>query len=95
MAELTVGLIGAAATVGAAQLTTGAGFIGRHERAHREETMETRRNTEEFLANVRGGDVTQAEEREFKRVRDKAIQQQNEYHQSIQSGTNETRVRLG
>ncbi|KAJ7764777.1 hypothetical protein B0H16DRAFT_1798180 [Mycena metata] len=85
MAELAVGVLGAVATVGAAQLTTAAGFSGRHERTHHQETMETKRNTEEFLANVRIGDITQAEEREFMRVRDEAIRQQNEYHELIQS----------
>jgi hypothetical protein len=65
MAEVTLGLLGAAATVGAAQLTTGSGFTGRHESSHREEMMETRRNVEEFRAILRGGDVTPDEESEF------------------------------
>jgi hypothetical protein len=73
MAEVALGLLSAAATVGAAQLTTGSGFARRHESTHREETMEMRRNMEEFLANVRGGDVTQEEEREFLRTRDECV----------------------
>jgi hypothetical protein len=65
MADVTLGLLGAAATVGAAQLTTGSGFTGRHERNHREEMMETRRNVDEFRTILRGGDVTPDAESEF------------------------------
>ncbi|KAJ7767616.1 hypothetical protein B0H16DRAFT_1453244 [Mycena metata] len=60
--ELSVGFISAAATVAAAQLTMGAGFTGRHERTHREETMGTKRNTKEFLVILSGRDAAQAEE---------------------------------
>ncbi|KAJ7927882.1 hypothetical protein B0H13DRAFT_1860919 [Mycena leptocephala] len=76
----TVGLLGAAATVGAAQLTAASNFTGRHESSHREVIMERRRNTDEFFANLRGGDVTPDEETEFLRTRAEAIQRENEYH---------------
>jgi hypothetical protein len=73
MAEVTVGLLGAAATVGAAQLTAGSGFIGRHESTHREERMETRRNMEEFREHLHGRGVTQDMEREFLRTKDECV----------------------
>lgn len=75
IAELSVGFISAAATVGAAQLTMGAGFTGRHERTHREETMGTKRNTKEFLVILSGRDAAQAEE--FIEVRARCL---NEYY---------------
>jgi hypothetical protein len=73
MAEVAVGLLGAAAAVGAAQLTTGSGFTGRHERTYREETMETRRNMDEFMANLQSGDVTQHEEIEFLKTKSECV----------------------
>ncbi|KAJ7686797.1 hypothetical protein B0H17DRAFT_704100 [Mycena rosella] len=85
MAELAVGLIGAAATVGASTLATGSGFTGRHESSHREEIMDTRRNMSDFLANLQSGDVTPDEEREFLRTREEAIQRENQYHESIEN----------
>ncbi|KAJ7323678.1 hypothetical protein DFH08DRAFT_349236 [Mycena albidolilacea] len=90
MAELAVGLIGAAATVGAAQLTSGSGFTGRHESSHRQEMIETRRNMDDFIANLSSGQVTQDEELEFLRTRDRAIRQENEYHETIESYKGET-----
>jgi hypothetical protein len=101
MAEATVGLLGAAATIGAAQVTAASNFTGRHESSHREVIMERRQNTDEFFANLRGGDVTPDEETEFLRIRTecvppvtnaktdpachRAIQRENEYHESIES----------
>ncbi|KAJ7930784.1 armadillo-type protein [Mycena leptocephala] len=85
MAELATGLLGAAATVGAAQLTAASNFTGRHESSQRELIMERKRNTDEFFANLRGGDVTPDEETEFLRTRAEAIQRENEYHESIES----------
>ncbi|KAJ7112555.1 kinase-like domain-containing protein [Mycena epipterygia] len=85
MAELALGLVGAAATAGAAALTTGSGFIGRHESSHREEMMETRRSMDEFTKNRSNGSVTQDEEAEFLNTRDEAIQRQNEYYGRIES----------
>jgi hypothetical protein len=73
MAEVTAGLLGAAATVGAAQLTAASNFTGRHESSHREVIMERRRNTDEFFANLRGGDVTPDEETEFLRTRAECV----------------------
>ncbi|KAJ7763655.1 hypothetical protein DFH07DRAFT_812678 [Mycena maculata] len=84
MAELTLGVIGAAATIGAAKLATASGFTGRHESSHREEMMETKRNMDDFRANLQSGDVTPDEEREFLRTRDKAIQLGNQYHESLE-----------
>ncbi|KAJ6563403.1 armadillo-type protein [Mycena vulgaris] len=85
MAEVAVGLLGAAATVGAVQLATGSGFTGRHESRHREEMMETKRNTDEFRANLQSGDVTKDEEIEFLNTKDQAIRLGSEYHDSIES----------
>ncbi|KAJ7668091.1 hypothetical protein B0H14DRAFT_1042312, partial [Mycena olivaceomarginata] len=85
MAEVTVGLLSAAATVGAAHITAASNFTGRHESSHREVIMERRRNTDEFFASLRGGDVTPDEETEFLRTRTEAIQLENEYHESIES----------
>ncbi|KAJ7701324.1 hypothetical protein B0H14DRAFT_3032245, partial [Mycena olivaceomarginata] len=85
MAEITLGVVGAAATVGAAGLTAGSGFTGRHESSHRQEIMEIQRNTDDFLENLQSGDVTPNEEREFWGTRDKAIQRGDEYHGSIET----------
>jgi hypothetical protein len=63
--EVVVGLIGAAATVGAAKLAMGSGFTGRHETSHREELMETKRNRSEFRENLKSGEVTGEEEAQF------------------------------
>ncbi|KAJ7030082.1 hypothetical protein C8F04DRAFT_1114565 [Mycena alexandri] len=88
MAEIAIGLLGAAASVGAAGLATGSGFTGRHESSYRQELQETKRNTDDFLANFRSGDVTPNEEGEFLTEREKAIKIQDEYHESIQSYKN-------
>ncbi|KAJ7112559.1 hypothetical protein C8R44DRAFT_248765 [Mycena epipterygia] len=85
MAELALGLVGAAATAGAAVLTTGSGFVGRHESSHREEMMDTRRSMADFKENLESGDVTHQEHTAFLNTRDEAIQRQNEYYQSIES----------
>ncbi|KAJ7218378.1 armadillo-type protein [Mycena pura] len=85
MAELAAGLVGAAATVGAAQLATGSGFTGRHESSHREERMETRRSIVDFEANRRSGDVTPDTESEFLETKDEAIERARKYHESIES----------
>ncbi|KAF8134053.1 hypothetical protein K438DRAFT_1883718 [Mycena galopus ATCC 62051] len=84
MAEIALGVIGAAATVGAAGLTAGSGFTCRHESSHRQEIMEIRRNTDDFLENLQSGDVTPGEEREFLATRDEAIRRGDEYHGSIE-----------
>ncbi|KAJ7763654.1 hypothetical protein DFH07DRAFT_812674 [Mycena maculata] len=87
MAEtVALGLVGAAVTVGAAQLTAASGFTGRHESSYRQEMLETRRNTDDFLTNLQStsGDITPDEEREFLKVRDEAIRQENEYYESIE-----------
>ncbi|KAJ7096880.1 Pleckstrin homology domain-containing protein [Mycena epipterygia] len=47
--------------------------------------MDTRRSTEDFMANLQSGDVTQGEEVEFLRTRDEAIRREKEYHESIES----------
>jgi hypothetical protein len=73
MAELAIGLVGAAATVGAANLTMVSGFTGRHERSHREEMLETDRNMGNFRANLQSGEVTTEEERDFLRIRDECV----------------------
>ncbi|KAJ7880476.1 hypothetical protein B0H13DRAFT_1891743 [Mycena leptocephala] len=88
MAEIAAGFVGAAATVGAAGLTAESGFTGRHESSHRQEIMETRRNTDDFLANLRSGEVTPDEESDFLSARDEAIRGGSEYHDSIQSYKN-------
>ncbi|KAJ7476439.1 hypothetical protein FB451DRAFT_1173298 [Mycena latifolia] len=88
MAEVVVGLVGAAATVGAAALTTGSGFTKRHESSYRQELMETRRNMDDFLTNIRSGDVTPDEETDFLSARDEAVKREDEYHESIQSYKN-------
>ncbi|KAF7339148.1 Macrophage erythroblast attacher isoform 1 [Mycena venus] len=88
MAEIALGVVGAAATVGAAGLTAGSGFTGRHESSHRQEIMEIRRNTDDFLENLQSGDVTPFEEREFLGTRDEAIRQGDEYHGSIEGYKN-------
>ncbi|KAJ7112552.1 hypothetical protein C8R44DRAFT_741634 [Mycena epipterygia] len=85
MAELALGLVGAAATAGAGALTTGSGFIGRHESSYREEMMETRRNMADFKQNLESGDVTQETHTEFLSTRDEAIRRQNEYYERIES----------
>ncbi|KAJ7485392.1 hypothetical protein FB451DRAFT_55698 [Mycena latifolia] len=85
MAELAIGLVGAAATAGGSALTTASGFTGRHENSLREEMMETRRNTADFMANCQSGDVTPDDEREFLEAREVAIQRENEYYESIES----------
>ncbi|KAJ7096932.1 hypothetical protein C8R44DRAFT_889525 [Mycena epipterygia] len=83
MAELALGFVGAAATVGAAALSTDSGFTRRHESSHREEMMETRRSMDDFKTNLQCGDVTQKETTEF--LTAKVIQRQNEYRESIES----------
>ncbi|KAJ7907738.1 hypothetical protein B0H13DRAFT_2193663 [Mycena leptocephala] len=85
MAEIALGLVGAAATVGAVGLTTGSGFTGRHELSHREEIMEIRRTTDDFLANLQDGGVPPEEEREFWKVRDEVVSRGNGYYESIES----------
>ncbi|KAJ7112540.1 kinase-like domain-containing protein [Mycena epipterygia] len=85
MAELALGLVGAAGPAGAAALTTGSGFTGRHESSHREEMMDTRRSMDEFTRNRSNGSVTQDEEAEFLNTRDEPIQRQNEYYGRIES----------
>jgi len=65
MAEVALGLVGAAATVGAATLATGSGFTGRHENSYREEMLDTRRSTEDFIKYLQSGEVTPDEERDF------------------------------
>jgi hypothetical protein len=60
-----VGLVGAAATVGTAGLATRSGFTGGHESRYRPELMETGRNTEDFRAHLRGGEVTPEQETDF------------------------------
>ncbi|KAJ7096835.1 Pleckstrin homology domain-containing protein [Mycena epipterygia] len=84
MAELTLGLVGAAATVGAAALSSDSGFTGRHESSHREEMKETRRIMDDFKATLRCGDVTPDEAAEFLTTRAEAIQSENDYHESIE-----------
>jgi hypothetical protein len=71
--EAAVGLIGAAATVGAAKLAVGLGFTGRHESSHREELMETKRNMNEFMENLKSGEVTQEEEVQFLKTMDECV----------------------
>ncbi|KAJ6514526.1 kinase-like domain-containing protein [Mycena vulgaris] len=73
MAELAVGLVGAAVTVGAASLAIGAGFTGRHENSHREEMMDTRRTMAEFIAYLKSQDVSQDREREFLKTRQESL----------------------
>ncbi|KAJ7331031.1 hypothetical protein DFH08DRAFT_815111 [Mycena albidolilacea] len=85
MAEVALGLVGAAATMGAAGLTRGSGFTGRHESSHREEILETRRNTDSFLASLQKGGVTPDEEGEFLEARDEAFRRGEEYYDSIES----------
>ncbi|KAJ7112542.1 kinase-like domain-containing protein [Mycena epipterygia] len=85
MAELALGHVGAAATAGAGALTTGSGFVGRHESSHREEMMETRRSMANFKQNLDSGDVTQETHTEFLSTRDEPIQRQNEYYGRIES----------
>ncbi|KAJ7468560.1 hypothetical protein FB451DRAFT_1256535 [Mycena latifolia] len=85
MAEVALALVGAGATVGAGALTTGSGFTGRHENSLREEIMDTRRSTADFLTNLQSGDVTKDEEVEFLTTREKAIQMGAEYYDSIES----------
>ncbi|KAJ7269921.1 hypothetical protein C8J57DRAFT_323629 [Mycena rebaudengoi] len=81
--EAAVGLVGAAATVGAAKLTSGSGFTGRHESSHLKELMEMTRNMSEFMENLKSSEVTQEEEVHFLKTMDEATQRQNEYHESI------------
>ncbi|KAJ7035375.1 hypothetical protein C8F04DRAFT_1098235 [Mycena alexandri] len=85
MAELAVGLFGAAATVGAAQLATGSGFTGRHESSYREERMDTKRSISDFEANRRSGDVTLDMESEFSETKNEATERARHYHESIES----------
>ncbi|KAJ7779014.1 hypothetical protein B0H16DRAFT_802462 [Mycena metata] len=85
MAELATGLLGAAATVGAASLTAVSDFARRHEVSLREEIQDTRRNTEDFMENLRSGDVTRLEEQEFLMTRQKAVQVETEYYESIEN----------
>ncbi|KAJ7290252.1 hypothetical protein C8J57DRAFT_1458877 [Mycena rebaudengoi] len=79
-----VGLVGAAATIGATQLTAGAGFTGRHESSHREERMETKRNRVEFMENLKNGDVSREEEEQFLKTLDETNRRHNEYYESIE-----------
>ncbi|KAJ7041555.1 hypothetical protein C8F04DRAFT_1079230 [Mycena alexandri] len=85
MAELATGLLGAAATVGAASLTSVSGFARRHEGSLREEIQDRRRNTEDFMENLQSGDVTRIEEQEFLTTRERAVQAETEYYESIQN----------
>ncbi|KAJ7112564.1 kinase-like domain-containing protein [Mycena epipterygia] len=93
MAELAAGILGAAATAGAAAFTSTSGFTGRHESSHREEIIDTRRNMADFMENRETGDVTPDEETEFLNTRDeklnlwyqRAIRRQNEYYKRIES----------
>ncbi|KAJ7644919.1 hypothetical protein FB45DRAFT_898958 [Roridomyces roridus] len=86
MAEVALGLVGAAATVGAAAVTAGSGFSARHESVHRQEIVDTERTTEAFRENIgQGGEeITMSEERQFWSTRDKLIQGQDEYLASIE-----------
>ncbi|KAJ7763651.1 hypothetical protein DFH07DRAFT_396859 [Mycena maculata] len=95
MAEVTLGVLGAAATVGAAQLTGAFGFTGRHENSYREETLETRRIMNDFLANLKSGDVTPDEEREFMGIRGEVIDAENQYHKIIEDFKGTPWVHLG
>jgi len=54
MAELAAGLVGAAAT--------GSGFKGRHESSYREEVLDTRRSTDDFMKNRQSRKVASDEE---------------------------------
>ncbi|KAJ7622182.1 hypothetical protein FB45DRAFT_122564 [Roridomyces roridus] len=85
MAEVALGLVGAAATAGGAALQAASGFVGRHESGHQQEIMETERNTRTFRENLdrAGGDVTQEEERDFQRSRDEAVSNAGYYYESI------------
>ncbi|KAJ7622141.1 hypothetical protein FB45DRAFT_122252 [Roridomyces roridus] len=85
MAEVALGLVGAAATAGGAALDAASGFVGRHESRHQQEIMETERNTRAFRENLdrAGGDVTQEEERDFQRTRDEAVSNADYYYKSI------------
>ncbi|KAJ7131450.1 hypothetical protein C8R44DRAFT_57671 [Mycena epipterygia] len=85
MAELTLGPVGAAATVGAATLATGSGFTGRHENSHQKEMLDTHRSTDDFMKNHESGEVTPDEEIVFLRIRDEAILREDEYHESIET----------
>ncbi|KAJ7131458.1 hypothetical protein C8R44DRAFT_731680 [Mycena epipterygia] len=85
MAELAVGLVGVAATVGGAALMTGSGFTGRHENSYHKEMLDTQRNMDEFMKNRQRGEVTPDEEIEFLKAREEAIRRQDEYHESIES----------
>ncbi|KAJ7430186.1 hypothetical protein FB451DRAFT_1325416 [Mycena latifolia] len=85
MAELAIGLVGAGATIGAGVLTTGSGFAGRHENSLREEIMDTKQSTADFMTNLQSGDITKDEEIEFLKTREKAIQMEEEYYESIES----------
>ncbi|KAJ7622139.1 hypothetical protein FB45DRAFT_122237 [Roridomyces roridus] len=86
MAELALGLVGAAATMGAASLEAASGFVGRHESRHQQEIMETERNTRAFRENLdrAGRDVTQEEEREFWGTRAEALSNADGYYHSIE-----------
>ncbi|KAJ7745397.1 hypothetical protein B0H14DRAFT_459594 [Mycena olivaceomarginata] len=88
MAEIAVGLVGAAATVGAAGLTTGSGFTGRHESSYRQELMETRRNTDDFLTKPPERGSYAGWGNGLSSARDEAIKREDEYHESIQSYKN-------
>jgi hypothetical protein len=101
MDEVTAGLLGAAVTVGAAQVTPAPNFTGHYGNSHREVMMEGRRNADELFADLPGAEVTPEEEPEIFRTRaecvprvknaktdpacDRAIQRENEYHESIES----------
>jgi hypothetical protein len=73
MAEVAVGLLGAAATVGASSLAAGSGFTARHEHSHREEMIETRRGIAEFMVEIQRGDVAQDDVRGFSDARKECV----------------------
>ncbi|KAJ7131464.1 hypothetical protein C8R44DRAFT_555548, partial [Mycena epipterygia] len=83
-AKLAAGFVGAAATVGATTLATGSGFTGRHESSHREEMMDTRRNTDDFMKNLQSDEVTGRGNRILEDQRRVIIRLENEYHESIE-----------
>jgi hypothetical protein len=73
MAEIALGLVGAAATVGASTVAAGSGFTGRHENSYRHEIMDIKISMTDFLDNLHSGDVTQHEEREFLAAREQCV----------------------
>jgi RPA family protein len=73
MTEVAIGLLGAAATVGVSSLVAGSGFTGRHEHSHREEMIEMRRSTTEFMVKVQCRDIRQEDERVFLDARKECV----------------------